>query len=243
MAADESSDRLRPGRAASPEQAASQAGAIVADQVRAALESAERAATEMRRRALDHASADREAVHGTAGLVTARIDLIEAEVGQLLQGLRDEVARIVEEADRAVDASVTDPRATAPLSPPVEAAREVVAEPEPMSPQPVEEPADADPAAGRVDDERRTAEAAIDAGDDARSSLATGRLHRRLFRRRRATSSCGVCGRIAQADDEVLERWQQRAGTSLCPECQAAGWHIPAGGRVPYRAAHQHHPS
>jgi hypothetical protein len=240
VAAHEPSDRVGPGRAASTEQVASQAGAIVADQVRAALESAERAATKLRRRALDDASADREAVHGSAGLVTARIDLIEAEVGQLLQELRDEVARIVAEADRAADVSVTHPPVTASLSPPAEAAPEVVAEPEPMSPQAAQEPTDADPAAGRADEERPTVEPAIGTGDDALSWLATGRRRRRFFRHRRATLSCGVCGRIAQGDDEVLERWQQAAGTSLCPECQAAGWRIPDGGTVPYRPVQQH---
>jgi hypothetical protein len=243
VAAHESSDGLRPRRAGSPEHAASQAGAIVADQVRAALEAAERAATDMRRRALDHASADREAVHGTAGLVTARIDLIEAEIGQLLQELRDEVARIVEEADRAAASPAVDPPATASTSPAVESGPEVVTEPEPTGPQAVEEPADAGAAAPPVDEAPPAPEPAIDAADDAPSWLAAPRRRRGLFRHRRAAPSCGVCGRTAQGDDEVLERWQRAAGTSLCPACQASGWQIPDGGTVPYRPVRQHHPS
>jgi len=243
VAAHESSDRLRPRRAAPPEQAASQAGAIVADQVRDALESAERAATEMRRRALDQASADREAVHGTAGLVSARIDLIEAEIGQLLQQLRDEVTRIVEEADRAAASPAVDPPATTSPSPAVESGPEVVGEPEPTGPQAVEEPTDAGAGAPPADEAPPDPEPAIGAVDDAPSWLAPPRRRRALFRHRRAAPSCGVCGRTGQADDEVLERWQRAAGTSLCPECQASGWRIPDGATVPYRPVRQHHPS
>jgi hypothetical protein len=169
------------------EHVASEAAAIVADRVRVALESAEREAAEVRRQALEHASDDRAAVHETAELVNARIDVIEAEVCEQLQELRDEVAHVVAAADRAAETSA--------------------------APQ-------------------------ADAGD-ALPPLPPAPARRRrggLFRRNRGGAvHCGVCGRTALDDDEGLDHWYQARGTSLCPQCQAAGWRIPEGGSVPHR--------
>jgi hypothetical protein len=104
MATDESSDALTLDGETAPERAAAELGSIVADQVRAAIESAEQSAEELRRRALDDAATDRDQVHQSAAVVLGRIDAIEAQVTRLLDGVRDEVARIEEQADRAQDA-------------------------------------------------------------------------------------------------------------------------------------------
>jgi hypothetical protein len=110
MATEESSEALT-HNGATPERTAAQLGSIVADQVRAAIESAEESAEELRRRALDDAAADRGRVEQSAAVVLGRIDAIEAQVRRLLDGLRDEVVRIREQADPAGDAPrpVVDP--------------------------------------------------------------------------------------------------------------------------------------
>jgi hypothetical protein len=87
------SDALRPD-ATAPERTAAELGSIVAEQVRTAIETAERSAEELRREALEYASADRDHVDRSASLVLGRIDAIEAQVAQLLESLREEVARI-----------------------------------------------------------------------------------------------------------------------------------------------------
>lgn len=93
MASDASSDALTPD-ATAPERTAAELGTIVAEQVRTAIETAERSAAELRREALECAAADRDHVDRSASLVLGRIDAIEAEVAQLLESLREEVARI-----------------------------------------------------------------------------------------------------------------------------------------------------
>jgi hypothetical protein len=220
MALDDGRARVGPD-GASAEQAASKVGAMVADRVRAALASAERAAADVRRRALDQASADREAVHGTAALVTARIDLIEAEVGHLLQELREEVALIVAEADRAAHAAMHD----------------AAVEPDQVAAIAGDEPAEPDVGVEAPDEHVPAAAPPVDTGHAAPSPKTTGRRRGRLFRHRGRARACGVCGRTPSAEDHELERWHQAAGTSLCPECQAAGWQLPERGKVPYRSA------
>jgi hypothetical protein len=103
MATDESSDPLARDGAAAAERTAPDLGSIVADKVRAAIESAEQSAEELRRRALSDTAADRDEVHRSAALVLGRIDAIEAQVTRLLDGVRDEVTRIREQADRPQD--------------------------------------------------------------------------------------------------------------------------------------------
>jgi hypothetical protein len=84
---------------------------MVAEQVRRAIESAERAAEELRTQARERASSDREAVHRTAAEVLGHIEVIEGRVGRLLRELRAEVHQIVEQADRPPDPDVDDPAA------------------------------------------------------------------------------------------------------------------------------------
>jgi hypothetical protein len=274
MALDDARDRVGPD-GASAEQAASQVGAMVADRVRTALASAERAAADLRRRALDQASADREAVRGTAALVSARIDLIEAEVGHLLTELREQVALIVAEADRAAHAALHDAAAepaphdaaadaaphdaaadatphdaaadAAPQGAAAESApQHAAAEPDPVQPPAVDEqpqPDDAEPphpddAAEEPGEDEPAVAPPPGAANGDTSPAAAGRRRGGLFRRRSHVRACGVCGRAPGADESELERWQQSSGTSLCPECQAAGWQLPERGKVPYRSAH-----
>lgn len=77
------------------QRAASEAAALVAEQVRDALAVAERAAEDVRRRALDEASAQRHAVHATADEVLARIDELEGRLTRVLRELRGEAMQIL----------------------------------------------------------------------------------------------------------------------------------------------------
>jgi hypothetical protein len=74
----------------------------VVERGRAALESAEQAAAEVRHRALEDGSGDPSAVREAAERAVARIDVVEAEIRQALQELRDEVAAAAP-ADRDVE--------------------------------------------------------------------------------------------------------------------------------------------
>lgn len=100
MAADDPRTHVEQDGASPTEQTASDAGAIVAEEVRRAIESAASAAEELRKRALEHAAAGHDAVDRAASQVFARIDAIEAKVAGRLQEVRDEVAQITEEAKR-----------------------------------------------------------------------------------------------------------------------------------------------
>jgi hypothetical protein len=194
MATEESSDAPTRDGAIAPERTAAELASTVADQVRAAIESAEQSAEELRRRALDDAAADRGHVHRAAAVVLSRIDGIEAEVKRLLDGVRDEVVRIRDQTEWAQAAP--DPVVDPPSEP----------------------------------------ERAESHTDGSRERTAPRRRGRRFGRRRRALPRCAVCGRTAEDGEEALERWQQVRRTSVCPECQAEGWQVPAGASVPYRS-------
>jgi hypothetical protein len=101
MAVDWPPRRGQPEQAPPRQQAAAEVGAMVAEQVRQAIESAERSADDLQRQALDRASVDGEAVERTAAQVLEQIDAIEAKVGKLLQTLRDEVSRTAQQGRRA----------------------------------------------------------------------------------------------------------------------------------------------
>lgn len=76
------------------QRAASEVAALVAEQVRDALAVAERSAEDVRRRALEEASAERDAVHTTADQVLARIDELEGRLSRRLRELRGEAVQI-----------------------------------------------------------------------------------------------------------------------------------------------------
>jgi hypothetical protein len=81
--------------------AASEIAALVAEQVRDAIEEAERSAQALRGQARDDASARRGAVQDRATEVMARIDELENRLTRMLRELRGEAAHIA----KAVDAS------------------------------------------------------------------------------------------------------------------------------------------
>jgi hypothetical protein len=225
MTADQPSGRPEPDGAALSEETAAEVGAMVAEQVRRAIESAERSAEDLRRHALDRASADRESVHRMAALVVDRIDDVEATVGELLQTLRDEVARTADEVDRTEVANK--------LPPEPDDRRRVA--PEAAATPPVQ-PAGAD------------ARAAPAASPPAQSTVpnaptppaapepqAKARQARRGLFGRRGLPECAVCGRAPRPGDEALQSWHRTGKLSLCPQCQDDGWQLPAGARVPHR--------
>jgi hypothetical protein len=132
MTADRSRDPLARQGVTPSEQLAAEVGAMVADRVRRAIESAERSADELQRRALDRSTADRADVRRTGAVVLEQIDLVEAKVGELLRGLRDEVVRTMDEGR---------------VEPAVQA--QPPAEPEGQAPGPGPEPARRRPFFGR----------------------------------------------------------------------------------------------
>jgi hypothetical protein len=100
VSADATTDPPPRQDAQSAERIASAVSAMVADHVRREIEAAERAADELKRRAEDRASVDRAEVHRLADLALARIDVVEDRVGRLLDQVREEVARVIEDVDR-----------------------------------------------------------------------------------------------------------------------------------------------
>jgi hypothetical protein len=83
--------------------AASEVAALVETQVRDAIAGAERAADEVRRQALDDASADRATVRDMAGQVLARIGELEERVVRLFGDLRAEAQQVAEAVDSPGD--------------------------------------------------------------------------------------------------------------------------------------------
>jgi hypothetical protein len=124
---------LKPDRDSLSHKVASEAGALVAEQVRHTMVAVERSAKELRQRALDQASADREATHETAKEVLARIDQIEGKLGQLLRDLRADATQIAEEADPARELRPRDAPHAADLAPRAEPIPEAVTAAEPVS--------------------------------------------------------------------------------------------------------------
>jgi hypothetical protein len=116
MASEASSD-AQPPDATAPERTAAELGSILAEQVRTAIETAERSAAELRREALEHAAADRDDVDRSASLVLGRIDAIEAQVARLLESLREEVARIRDLADEEEQSATPADPPSAPEHP------------------------------------------------------------------------------------------------------------------------------
>jgi hypothetical protein len=157
---------------------ASEVSAVVADHVRGEIEAAERAADELARRARMQASVDRAEVHRLADLALARIDVVEERVARLLEQVREEIARVVDDVDRT-PAAATDEPPEADRSP---------AAPEPAAPVP-ERDGDAPVARnarrrGGLFSRRRSAPPRCDvcgrvaeAGEDARDTWSTvGRM-------------------------------------------------------------------
>jgi hypothetical protein len=103
------------GETSAAERAAEEVASMVAGRVREALQSADREVAEVRRQARARAEGERANVRQAAELVAARIDLVEEEVHQLLQQLRDEIAATVAEAEGAAEARPIQPAEIARL--------------------------------------------------------------------------------------------------------------------------------
>jgi hypothetical protein len=211
MAAEGPAHLPEPERTPLSQQTAAEVGAMVAEQVRRAIESAERSADDLQRQAIDRASADGEAVERVAAGVLEQIDAVEAKIGRLLQNLRDEVWRTAEQAHRAEVANEVQPAPESEEQPPEE--------------QPAAEPAQS------VQPEPPSQPRASQEG------VPPPRTRRRgLFGRRRGAPRCAVCGRAPRDNENALEDWRRTGKLSLCPDCQQDGWQLPAGARVPYRS-------
>jgi hypothetical protein len=145
MAADDPRTHAEQDGASPAEQTASNAGAIVAEQVRHAIESAETAAEELERQAAELAASDRDEVDRAASRVLARIDAVQAKVAGLLDDVRNDVRRIAEEAKRPQPEPAMEP-------PPRE---EPAPAPQPAPAAPARPAAPPQPAAARPQPSRR----------------------------------------------------------------------------------------
>jgi hypothetical protein len=85
--------------------AASEIAARVAEQVRGAIEEAERSAQALRSQALDDATARRGAVHDRATQVLARIDELEDRLTRTLRELRGQAAQIAKVVEASSEAA------------------------------------------------------------------------------------------------------------------------------------------
>ena len=168
---------LKPDRDSLSRKVASEAGALVAEQVRHTMVAVERSAKELRQRALDQASADREATHETAKEVLARIDQIEGKLGQLLRDLRADATQIAEEADPARELRPPDAPHAADLAPRAEPIPEAVTAAEPVTGHVAQPPDEAVSSAGgnldQSDEMGHAAGRALDQADEARPSSKT----------------------------------------------------------------------
>jgi hypothetical protein len=168
---------LKPDRDSLSHKVASEAGALVAEQVRHTMVAVERSAKELRQRALDQASADREATHETANQVLARIDQIEGKLGQLLRDLRADATQIAEEADPARELRPRDSPHAADLAPSAEPIPEAVKAAEPATGNVAQPPDEAvSSAGGNLDQSEEMGHAAgraLDQADEARPSSET----------------------------------------------------------------------
>jgi hypothetical protein len=216
-----------------PQEVAANVGAIVAEQVRRLIDSAERSAEELHRRAVEDVSSDQEAVRHTAALVQERIDAIEAGVERLLRQLRAEVRQI---ADDAASGSRSPPQPAYPAddAPPPADAPPAHRRPAEDTAAATDDAADrpADDAAAATDDAAEGAVAttpAAKAPPPAPSPATAGRRWTGRFRRlqrRDHELHCAVCGRTPEPDEggRVIKRWQTTGDMTLCPDCQAEGW-------------------
>jgi hypothetical protein len=220
--------RSSPPDGAPPSQeVAANVGALVGEQVRRLIESAEQSAEKLHRQAVEDVSSDHEAVRHTAMLVQDRIDVIEASVAQLLRQLRDEVRQIADDAGSASRSppqpAITGHAARLPADEPPAAVRDEV----PPVDRPAEPPAEGTEGTENTEDAADTestedAEEAEDAEDDATAPAEDvaadappaaeepspalhpapggqrrGGLFRRL-QRREPTLGCAVCGRTPE---------------------------------------------
>jgi hypothetical protein len=290
-------------------QAADRAGAIVSEQIRSMMESAESRAQEIRVAAEQEAEQTRAQAAASAGRILDRIDALERPLSDLVISLRRESDRLGTEAhdhgisvESSAEPITDDPTDTQREREAEEQRRreedqrrdteaaeqrrreeeehrqreEAQADAEAAAQRDREEEerkrlAEADEQRRREDEERRRAEAAAPAADaDSETTPEPGASEdepaaqetftpapvtppaeeaaprRRGFLRRRGkqkifiteAGACAVCQRtFAAGSQEALDAsgWRVSGDVGLCPECQADGWQLPEGARLPFR--------
>jgi hypothetical protein len=280
-------------------QAADRAGALVNEQIRSMMDSAEASARELREAAEQSADQTRAEAAATIARILERIDALEGPLTELVHSIRQEVDRLSHEiegrgggwdvtsdavasepvhvtavpqdvawgdtgrqeadedqdevAQPEQDQRSAEPEAEKPESAPTEpeAAAE---EPESQEPAPAEpeaaaeEPKSQEPwpaapqpeAAQEAPPSEPSTQTPVTAGEGAERRGLLNRLRRRkIFITE--PGACAVCGRTLTAGSErELEAsgWRVYGDIGLCPDCQADGWELPEGARVPFRRGH-----
>jgi len=267
-------------------EAANRAGAIVSEQIRSMVESAETRATEIRQAAEQEADASRAAAHAATARILERIDALERPLGELVASLRREMDRLSTEVEGR------GPSAELPFEAgsvaPVEdvAAREddsdelrrreeederrrreeeeerlrLIAaeesrrkEEERAGAQETVVPPDATGEPGTPDTPEGEGQEPLDReapipdtpppAEEAQAPPPRRGLMGRLGRRRgkifiTEPGACAVCQRtLVAGSQEALENsgWLINGEVGLCPDCQADGWQLPEGARLPFR--------
>ena len=220
-------------------EAARRADDIVAEQIESIIEEAEREAETIRRDAEREAEdIRREAVQGATRLLD-RLRALEFPLGELVVGLRDEVADVSRTLERGEHVDSPAPALRSGESRPAETGEEAA--------EPPLQPAETEPAAQGATDAEPVAASGQESSPRRENGRKLGRRGRRRQKSRQAkgpflTSEghCGVCHRsfMAASQDELeASGWRVSSGVGLCPDCQAHGWQLPEGARVPVRPA------
>jgi hypothetical protein len=237
--------------------AARRAGQLFTQHVDEITKDAQRHADEIEKKAEQDAEDARREALESGRRVFERINALERPLGELVRTLRHEMDRVTAELGegRYVELpgeAVTEERAEPKARP--------TPEPEP-APPPEPESADAgweeapDTSADGSAEMKSTAdtdesdavqlgpqETAVSAVPESESAVTKPR--RGLLRRRKSRpfigspGECAVCQRSYQAADEnELEAsgWSISDDVGLCPNCQADGWQLPEGARLPFR--------
>jgi hypothetical protein len=236
-------------------EAARRAGQLFTSHVDEIASDAERRAEEIRRQAERDAEATRRAALESGRRVFERINALERPLAELVMTLRHEMDRVTAELGegRYVELpadSVTEERA----EPKAQPTPEPEPEPKPAADAGWEEAPDTSVDGGaepkstadtdespavQLEDPQETAVSAVPGSESAVTKPRRGLLRRRRSRPFIGTpGECAVCQRSYQAADEKeLESsgWSISDDVGLCPNCQADGWQLPEGARLPFR--------
>ena len=225
-------------------EAALRANDLVTEQIESIIEGAERDAEAIRREAAREAEdVRREAVRGATRLLD-RLHGLEFPLGELVVSLRDEVEDVSRQLERGehVDSHAT------PLSPTESPNAQTGEEVDASVPAegPSAGPPEVEPDVQAVGEpEKAVAGGRESSPVRGENGPKLGRGGRRRQRSKQAkgpflTSAghCGVCHRtlLAGSEDELeASGWRVSGNAGVCPDCQAEGWQLPEGARVPVR--------
>ena len=192
------------------------------------VQQAERQAELIRRDALREADQIRREAITAADRLMSRLQALEFPLGELVADLRDEVQGVVAEIESSDAAAATTPHDRQAEHRPGRLGS-------PASP-------------GDSDERQRAADNGYQAPDPS-PVLSPDEGKRGSFLRLRRTKrpegsfitvegSCAICRRtfIAGSEDEFAHSgWRAVGDVGLCPDCQADGWQLPDGARLPFR--------